>query len=201
MKIKPFSDIICIFGRKGRGKTVYTKFLVRQLKRYIIIDTTWQFDSYGYVVHFPERIKEFENFPHLVFQPKHYDKESLDLVFQECLKYHNYTLVIDEIDRFARPRWYISEHLREIINRGRRQGIGIICNSRRPASTHNDLRSNADYVITFQLHEQRDLEYVSDWIGVDESAIRQLREHQSLLWEASAQMNKVILQQACPYYP
>lgn len=198
MKLKPFSSIVCIFGRKGRGKTTFTKFLVRQVNCYIIIDTTWQFDNFGYVIHFPERVSQFKEYPHLVYQPKHYNKEAFHEVFHQCLQFHNYTLIVDEIDRFARPRWYISDNLREIINRGRRQGIGVICNSRRPASTHNDLRSNADYVITFHLHEQRDIDYVAEWIGVEPEQIKTLRGHNSLLFDAD--QGSIVMQSPCPKY-
>lgn len=197
LKFRAFSDFLCIFGRKGRGKTIFTKYVAKHLNRYIILDTTWQLGELGYVIHYPDRtISAFKKFPHVIYQPMKYDEDSFARFFASCLHFSNYTLIIDEVDRFARPRWYISDELREIVNRGRVQGIGLIVNSRRPAMTHMDLRSNADYVITFHLHEVRDLEYVAEWIGTSEERIKGLKDHESLLY--SAQTGIVTHQEACP---
>lgn len=163
LKFRAYSDFVCIFGRKGRGKTVYTRFIAKHLKRFIVLDTTWQLGELGYVIHYPDRLNDaFKKFSQVVYQPMRYDEKSLCSFFVVCLYFSNYTLIIDEVDRFARPRWYMCDSLREIVNRGRQQGIGLIVNSRRPASTHMDLRGNADYVVTFHLHEKRDVEYVAE---------------------------------------
>ncbi|NVM23126.1 MAG: ATP-binding protein, partial [Desulfobacterales bacterium] len=161
---------------------------------------TWQLGDLGYVIHYAHRLPDaFREFPHVIYQPMTYSDEEFSLFFGHCLALQNYTLIIDEVDRFARPRHYVTDNLREIVNRGRRQGIGLIANSRRPASTHMDLRSNADYVVTFHLHETRDVDYVSEWIGVDEVApnpLKELRGHESILW--SANTGEWIKQQKCP---
>lgn len=197
LKFKVFSDFLCIFGRKGRGKTVYTKFIAKHLKRFIVLDTTWQLGELGYVIHYPHRLIEaFKKFPQMIYQPMDYSELSFSKFFAQCLHFSNYTLIIDEVDRFASPRHYISDFLREIVNRGRAQGIGLIVNSRRPAMTHMDLRSNADYVVCFHLHETRDLEYVAEWIGITEEQIKALKDHESLIY--SAQTGKVTHQEACP---
>ena len=197
LKFRAYSDFVCIFGRKGRGKTVYTRFIAKHLKRFIVLDTTWQLGGLGYVIHYPDRlIESFKKYPQVVYQPMKYDQDSLCRFFAGCLHFSNYTLIIDEVDRFARPRWYMCDQLREIVNRGRAQGIGLIVNSRRPASTHMDLRSNADYVVCFHLHETRDLEYVAEWIGTSQETIKALKDHESLMY--SAQTAQVTHQEACP---
>ena len=197
LKFRAFSDFVCIFGRKGRGKTVYTKFMAKHLKRYIVIDTTWQLGELGYIIHYPDRLADaFGKFTCVVYQPMEHTDLTFNQIFLECLQFQNYTLIIDEVDHFARPRHYISDNLREIVNRGRAQGIGLIVNSRRPASTHMDLRSNADYVVCFHLHEKRDREYVAEWIGCTEEQIKGLREHESLLF--NAQTTEITHQEACP---
>lgn len=197
LKFKAFSHFVCIFGRKGRGKTVYTKFMAKHLKRFVVLDTTWQLGDLGYCIHYPDRlIESFKKYPQVIYQPMKYDDESFGRFFASCLHFQNYTLIIDEVDRFARPRHYISDQLREIVNRGRVQGIGLIVNSRRPAMTHMDLRSNANYVVCFHLHETRDVEYVSEWIGTSEETIKALKGHESLLF--SAETGQVTHQEACP---
>jgi len=196
LNFHPFSDFLVVVGRKASGKTVFTKFAVKGIRRKIIIDPTWQMGSLGYVVHFPERIKEaMQKFGAVVYQPKHMDELTYDQAFEECLQWSNYTLVIDEIDKFARPRWYISQALNELINRGRHQGIGLICNSRRPHKTHNDIRSNADFIVCFHLHEERDLQYMARWIGTSEDNIKNLKAYHSILY--IVQGSQIIKQAPC----
>jgi len=180
----PFSDFLVIVGMKASGKTTLTKFYMRELKRFIMIDPTFQLGEIGYCVHFPERIlAAFKKFGKVIYQPKHMSKEAYAETFQTCLTLTNYTLGIDEIDKFASPRWYIHESVKELINRGRAQGIGLICNTRRPHMMHNDIRSNADHIIVFKLHEKRDREYMSEWIGVDEQQIKNLPFYHSFYYD------------------
>mgnify|MGYP001597679791 FL=1 len=183
LEFHPLSDFVCVVGRKASGKTKYTEFLLKRLPKKIMIDPTWQLAHLGYVVHFPDRITAaFKEWKQVVFQPKHMTSEVYEECFSQCLQLTNYTLGVDEIDKFARPRWYITEYLHEVINRGRHQGIGLICNSRRPAMMHNDIRSNADYVVCFHLHEERDVKYMADWLNVTEDKIKNLPAYQSLLF-------------------
>lgn len=187
IKFRRFSDFLSIVGMKAAGKTTVTKAYCKELRVLIFIDPTWQVGELGYIVHFPERIvSAFQKFKRVIYQPKTMDKETYQKAFAACLSLTNYTLGVDEIDKFARPRWYLCEEIREIINRGRAQGIGLICNTRRPHMIHNDIRSNSDHVICFKLHEERDLKYMSEWMGVDRSVIKQLPKHKSLYYNVHA---------------
>jgi len=185
LQFKAHTDFIVIVGVKESGKTTLTIHYVKQLDRFIYIDPTWQVGSLGYVVHYPERIvKAAMKFNKVVYQPSHTKtKEAYSSVFQACLSLTNYTLVIDEIDAFAKPRWYICEELEALICRGRIQGIGLICNTRRPHKIHNDIRSNADHVICFKLHEKRDLDYMAEWLNIDKSQIKGLGRFHSLYFD------------------
>jgi len=187
LKFRPYSDFLSIVGMKASGKTTVTKHYCKQLPSLIFIDPTWQVGELGYVVHFPERIvPAFQKFKRVIYQPKRMDKETYQRVFETCLSLTNYTLGVDEIDKFARPRWYVCEELHEIINRGRAQGIGLICNTRRPHMIHNDIRSNSDHVICFKLHEERDRKYMAEWIGVDSQEIKDLPLYHSFYYNIHA---------------
>lgn len=197
IEIKPLSDFVVIVGRKASGKTVMTLWISKSIKRKLVIDPRWQFKRIGYTVHYPERLSQaFQKFPFVVYQPMKRGKESWDEVFAVCEQFTNYTLIIDEVEMFAKPRWYISEHLANIVNSGRHQGIGIICNSRRPAQTHNDLRSNADWVICFHLHEKRDVAYMGEWLNIEESKLRGLEPFHC--WVYDVNHAQVYEQKPCP---
>lgn len=187
LQFRPYSDFLSVVGMKASGKTTITKFYCKSLRRLIFIDPTWQVGELGYVVHFPERIvPAFKKFGKVIYQPKRMDKLTYQRAFEACLSQTNYTLGVDEIDKFARPRWYLCEEVHEIINRGRAQGIGLICNTRRPHMIHNDIRSNADHVICFKLHEERDCKYMGKWLGIDEQEIKNLPFYHSFYFNIKA---------------
>jgi len=190
----PFSDFLIVVGMKAMGKTELTKSFCKALRRLIFIDPKWQLGELGYVVHFPERIAPaFQKFGKVIYQQKtpealryktqrERDQILYREVFSTCLQFSNYTLGIDEIDRFARGKWYICPEFSEIINRGRIQGIGLIGNSRMPHMFHGDIRSSADHIICFKLHEERERKYMAEWIGKDHNEIKNLPRHHSFYY-------------------
>lgn len=206
IQFRAFSDFLSIVGMKGTGKTVRTKSYCKDLTRLIFIDPTWQVGDLGYVVHYPERIlPAFQRFRKVVYQPVIPDDlkglPTLKLnpilyrrVFSVCLGLTNYTLGIDELDKFARPRWYVCSEFEEIVNRGRMQGIGLIGNTRRPHRIHNDIRSSSDHVVCFKLHEERDLKYMAEWIGIEKQKIKDLQKYESFYYDVHG--SKVTRQQA-----
>lgn len=187
IQFRPYSHFLSVVGMKAMGKTTITKYYGKQLARLIFIDPLWEVGELGYVVHFPERIiPAFQQFRKVIYQPKHMDKLTYQRAFAACLSLTNYTLGVDEMDKFARPLWYICAEAEEIINRGRAQGIGLICNTRRPHKIHNDIRSNSDHVICFKLHEKRDRDYMAEWIGVDSQKIKELPPYHSYYYNVHA---------------
>ena len=159
--------------------------LAKLLKRYIVLDYTWQLADLGYVVHFPERIKPaFLEWKKIVYQPMTHEKETWNRVFLALRNLVNYTLIIDEIDHYSHGQWYISEHFDYIVNSGRVQGISIIGNARRPSVFHRDFRNSADVIVCFHLHQKDDVKEMGDWIGANKEQIKGLKKHWSWLWIA-----------------
>lgn len=183
IEFKPYSDFLTVTGMKGYGKTVATKHLCRPLDYLLFIDPTWQCGELGYVVHDPDKVKEaMTRFRKVIYQPMHQNVIDYKKVFQVALSCSNFTLGIDEVNKFATGRWYMCEEYQDITNRGRAQGIGQIVNTRRPALIHLDVRSNSNFVLTFCLNERNDVEYMGDWIGIDKERIRNLKPYHSLLY-------------------
>ena len=182
----PYTDFLLIVGMMAQGKTTITKHYCKSLKPLIAIDPTWQLGEVGYCVHFPERIlAAYQKFKKVIYQPKKMDTLTYQRAFQVCLSLINYTLVIDEIDTFAKPNWYKCDEVEQIIKRGRAQGIGIIGNTRRPANTHNDLKNNVYHVVCFKLHGKSDVDYMSEWLNIDKMEIKGLQKYHSLYYNVT----------------
>ena len=184
LEFKPFSDFISIIGMKAAGKTYRTLYYSHELQRIIAIDPTWQLGELGYCVHYPERITPaFLEYKKVIYQPMHMDQESYTRAFREILRHTNFTCIIDEIDKFASSHGYLCEEVNEIINRGRAQGIGLVCNTRRPFLLHKDIRGNSDHVVCYQLMEIDDRIYMEKWIGVDRLKLKQLPVHHAYYYD------------------
>jgi len=184
----PKSDFMLIVGMKAHGKTYMTKAFLRQLPHFIFIDPKFQATEFGYCVHYPERIlAAFLSWKKVIYQPAKNAESTAnyEIAFTEILKLSNFTLGIDEIDEFANSYGYMCPQVREIVRRGRLQGIGLIGNTRRPSLIHKDIRANADHVITFQMMEEDDVKYMSKWFGVAENRIREIEKYHSLYLNAN----------------
>jgi len=202
LKLNPYSDFVVVTGLKARGKTTYTIYLVKELLNvpFIAIDPAHQLSALGYCVHYPQNIaRAMRQFKHVVFQPiksSFTETETYDLAFKECYRFRNYLLIIDEVDEFA-PTWgFKSEHLNELVKRGRTRGIGLICNSRRPHNFNKAIRNNADFVVCFQIVEEDDLKYMSKWINTSKAKIKALKPYYSYLYDVKE--GKTTLQHPCP---
>jgi hypothetical protein len=177
------SDIMLIVGLQKQGKTYLTKAFCRSIPSFIFIDPHYQASEIGFCVHYPERIvPAFNKWKKVIYQPaKGQDTdEAYVKAFKEIIKLTNFTLILDEIDEFANSYGYLSQDIREIIRRGRLQGIGIIGNTRRPSLIHKDIRANAIHVITFMMHEEDDLKYMANWFNIAQDRIRNLESHHSI---------------------
>lgn len=179
-------------GMKWQGKTYFTKAVLRQIPKFIFIDPKYQASEIGYPVHYPDRIAlAFKTWHKVVYQPaKGYDTEQhYTTAYDAISELSNLTLGIDEIDEHANSYGYICDSFREIIRRGRLQGIGVIGNTRRPSLIHKDIRANTDHAVTFQMQELDDVEYMARWfvgsrnlqdVRIMEEKIRNLQAHYSL---------------------
>lgn len=183
LEFDPYQDFLTIIGRKAMGKTERTKFYIRNLDRFIIIDPTWQLQQLGYEVHYPSRISDaFNKWKRVVYCPLSTRKEDYVEVFREILGLSNFTLCIDEIQEFAHSKGYLCDEFKQIVCRGRAQGIGLIGNSRRPSLFHNDIKGNADHIVCFQLQLMADRKYMEEWIGVDRDELKNLKPYNAFYY-------------------
>lgn len=170
--------------------------MARILKRYVIIDATWEFEE-GYKVHYPNRIKPaFLEWKKVCYQPMSDTEESWNQVFLVCRNLANYTLLVNEWDAYSHGQWYISDHLQHIVRRGRIQGISIIANTRRPSLFHRDIRNSASLIVCFHLHEKEDVKYMSEWMNLPPDHIKEFlgkEEHKHWSWLFNRRTSEVKL--------
>jgi hypothetical protein len=196
-----YTTIIFITGRKMQGKSVYCRYLFRKAKRRIIYDRNFEHSTTGFVVRTVPQLRKaflYDELTNCVFQPIHFtDEEFEELCSFIIKKISNVLFVVEEIEMQAHARGWSSQSFREIVNRGRQQGIGLIGTARRPANIHGDIKGNADYVVVFELYLPRDVKFISEWINVPEQEIKDLEPYVHLIYDAKT--HKVVEEGACSY--
>lgn len=163
--------IVCVFGRKGTGKTTYAANLTEKLyqsgKTVIVVAPMGGFKLHGS----PEvdSVKQLEAVARsgrrsMLIIPD-MDDDLPTKTFEFAYRAGNCVLVVDEVDTYfshANP----DPWLRKIVRYGRHRGVSLIAICQRPANVQRDLTAMADELILFSMTENRDIEYLKARIGV-----------------------------------
>lgn len=159
--------IILIFGRTGSGKSYLVNRMLKTLNRYIIVDAMQEYtngliftdlDSFvEYIInnYDPDPKKEMK----LIVR---FDNdETFEKFFEICFELENYTLVLEEAEIYISAQAKKSNFLK-IVRYGRHRSISIIAVARRIPELSNDVKANADEIISYKQIIARDIKYLSE---------------------------------------
>lgn len=196
LTFNPYSDFLVVVGMKAKGKTTFTKFVAKMLKRALAFDPTWQLGDLGFVVHYPNQVPiAFRQFPKVVYQPKEATDAYYIPFYAAARRFANYTLIIDEVDEQLGAKHIVCPDAKTIAVSGRAQGIGQIVNTRRPSDINKCIRTQGDHVVTFQMQETDDLRYMAKWINKSQDEIKSLPAYHSYYYNVSS--GETVLQAPC----
>ena len=170
--------IILIFGRTGSGKTYFAKRLISGLDRVIVIDKMFEYDD-GIVFN---NINDMIDYI-LMYKPDKFkficrfeSDVEIELLFKLCWYLKNLVLVVEESELYISPYTKQSEFLR-LVRYGRHKSISIIAIARRVVELSNDVKANADKIITFKQILTKDLEYL-ERLGFDKEKVLNLKNYE-----------------------
>jgi DNA helicase HerA-like ATPase len=142
------AQVICIFGKRGEGKTTLAKSITLQTK-HLVFDIIGEYQHLNRYIPSSDTLNEFHT------------------VCQQVWKQGNLLFVVEEAEMVmpnsATP---LRGCIGNIVHRGRHRGIGLLTVTRRPANLHKDVLSFADHIFIFKLTLKRDIDYVSHYIDI-----------------------------------
>lgn len=122
----------------------------------------------------------------LIYQPLQPDEEFADIcnLVYEC---GDMVFVVEEIDRFS-DSTHLPIEFANIVQRGRHRDITLIAISQRPYRVNRTLSSQVKELYTFQQSEPRDIDFISEFIGQNLEAVRNLPLYNYLHWTSDGKV-------------
>ncbi len=173
MQIKT-NQRVFITGKTQSGKTNFAKYLIRQLKNYIIYDIKHEYSGFGIVV---RNKKEFlqalsRGYSQIVIQPENLNKDFFNEICKIIFtKMTNMIFVVDEVHKFCTKN-NIPYYLNAIVTVGASLKIGFIGISQRCANVHNDIIASSEYIISFYQFLDNDINKLKEFLGADAEKLK-----------------------------
>lgn len=153
------SSVSLIFGKRGCGKTTLAKELIKDKKRFIIIDKLGEYTDGVIVSNEIEALNLARQNPKgfkIVIRLQEERKKLFDVLY--CIT--NYCLIVEELSMFCNSH-YIDKGLFAIMAYGRHRKIDFIGISQRPSQMNPLIRTQADSVYCFKMVEPVDIKYLN----------------------------------------
>lgn len=168
--MKPLpNEIIFVSGRRGSGKSYWTKELSQSLPRCVILDPLGEYKADEYFteietfIEFQKADKANPKFFTVSFNPVDLE-EDFDLFCRAILARGDVYLIMEELDQLSTP-YNTPYDFAKLIKYGRHYGIQIVGVSRRPAEVSRLFTSQASRFVCFPQFEPNDIKYWRSIIG------------------------------------
>jgi len=171
------ADVVCVFGRRGSGKSTFVKSRIKAVPRVVVFDPMGEYPgrACNTLADVAAGLNAARGKPKLALAyrpPVNREAEALhhlcEMLIRHQAGYQNgrhrdgVLLVVEEADQ-GFPSAALPSHLtgmKAAILRGRHAGISILAVSQRPALVSATLRSNAAAWIVFALADHVDYQVV-----------------------------------------
>lgn len=174
-------EIIIVLGRTGQGKSIWTRYYCKNLKRVFASDLLHDFrgdyiDNKSLIkIHDDHVINKDLNF-RLVTS----EADDLELLGSIAFLNGSCHLVMEEMGFYFPPGSRAPAWMREAAFLGRHQELSLIMTAQRPTSIPTDLRSQASRIICFNQLEKSDIGWLSSYFGDRMEEISELSELECL---------------------
>jgi hypothetical protein len=157
--MRPDPEVVIVLGRRGQGKSTWTKRYVLGVPRLAVWDP-----KRSYAVEYPDDLAAWfeanEQTPR--YRIGHFLNEHQETLGSIAFAKQDTCLVLEECAFVFNPKKELDEWARECIYLGRERGVSIVAVAQRPKSIHIGLRSQATRIICFNQHELSDVDWITE---------------------------------------
>lgn len=160
----PKNGILVILGHKGSGKTQLARAFIEQQPRSVCIDTIGEYG--GVIINDPESLANYleqaRNLPRfrVSYRDKGNHQFTMDQIFRMLHALRDCWLVLEEADKWFGPNRQ-NDAVKWFLKYGRHNRVSVLLVTRRAAEQGPMGTSQADTIVSFQMHEPRDLEWIA----------------------------------------
>lgn len=191
------NTIVFVTGRKGCGKSTLVRELMREHPRVVVIDYLGEYGpECGATVHkgivpCVRALDRWHEKPRFCLSLRvTEERDALD-VLGIVRKMRSVMLVVEEASWLCSPGRLPLE-LRELVRFGRHQEISQLYVAQRPAMVHRDVTSQADVIVSFQQHGERDIAYLEGSVLANRAElVRSLRPFEIVVGVAEGEESKI----------
>lgn len=178
--------IVLITGKTGSGKSTLFRSEILYHDRVLIIDTLSEYRSLR--PPFPALIIDTEKDLVSFLLRNHnkkfkivYDPQTLTAdggrFFEIAHSLHRCAIGIEELANYCRPN-YAPEYLRRIVRFGRHRAQNVYATTQRPNEIPTIIRAQVNTLISFRMHEPRDIAYLRQIVGHQADTLPHLKQYE-----------------------
>ena len=162
-------------GKTGSGKTFLAQYLLRPMRRLVVIDPKRTLGTPKWRMELPtkdnlKKLRDGESARIRFFDPPTIDKDGYpnwDSVFELVWEVEDCVLYIDEMYS-ATKNGYMTWPLRRLYTQGRELGIGVWASTQRPSRVPLEMFTEAEWSFIFMLNMQEDRKRIAKATGAAE---------------------------------
>lgn len=198
--------VISVFGRKGSGKSTLVMTMLEEFDRVFYFDAMGEADEKrGFtVVHgwqaCIDAMMKVRNDKRFKLSLRMDDTEELVRLLDLAYEIPDQCTVVEETSFYCSPS-YLPSEISKLVRYGRHRRIDQIYIARRPSEIHRDLTAQSDLIVTFAMHEPRDIAYLAAIAPSKEAAeaVRKLPKYRVAVWgDVERAPAAVLVQQETP---
>lgn len=160
-------DRVAIFGQTGSGKTFFARYLLRSVRRLVVIDPKGMLRGQWGLMEWGQHARKLltQGKPVRVRIPSPIDQSAWDSIFRFLYECGDIIIYIDEMYGVVPIGKRPPNYLNACYTRGRELGIGVYASSQRPTSIPREMISEASWFFCFRLLLEDDRKRVSEFMG------------------------------------
>lgn len=168
-------SITLVFGQTGTGKSQYTKRIIKQHKRIIVIDPQIEYEALPMCDDLRSLADHINRNPRM-FRVRYSDLRDFDAICDMASQVDNTLLIVEESQRIIPPNSKLTPAFENLVYRGRHSGTSIHLVAQRPTTVNIAVRSQYYEIISFRQTEKRDIGWITDVTGFEvENDLRNLK--------------------------